>query len=165
MPTIYEKEWHLVPGNGWEMEKLVVNQRLQRVKEFWRKVPQMNDDEEDDSDHEDSEEEETEADDEVSEGTKKKPAANGKQTGKKSDGQADTNNDKGKKPVPEKPMTKKGKKAKPMPEKPMIKKDKKPVPGKPMTKKGKKDMKPVPEKPMIKKDKKITMAAKKMPSI
>jgi len=40
MAQLFEKQWPMQPGNGWALDKLIVSQRLQHVKEVWRQTGQ-----------------------------------------------------------------------------------------------------------------------------
>ena len=34
-PRVWKKEWPMQPGNGWELQKIVINNSELMVKEFW----------------------------------------------------------------------------------------------------------------------------------
>jgi hypothetical protein len=38
MAQLFEKQWPMQPGNGWELDKLIVSNRLKHVKEVWRQT-------------------------------------------------------------------------------------------------------------------------------
>ena len=38
MSEMFEKQWPTNPGNGWILERLIVNYKLEMVKEIWAKV-------------------------------------------------------------------------------------------------------------------------------